>query len=257
MAANSGQWTLIIGASGGVGASTTAAVLAAAAARQGQPVCLVDGHFGGGGIDVLLGAEQTPGLRWPDFQLAQGHIDMPAVLPSMVQWEGVSVLSALRSASAEIAPGAVHAVLDSLAAASITTILDAPPKFAPQLTGIPEAAVTGVIVTARNLGSIAGGLAAHHQLAEHNISHGVVTTSHQHCAMTPNEVAKALHLNLWGDVRADPRIARVIELGGGPLGTPSRALKDLTRLAASLGHSQMPNRRTGTVLAGSLNSGHT
>ena len=238
MAVHSGAWTLIIGASGGVGASTTAAVLAAAMAKSGEPVCLVDGHLGGGGIEVLLGVEQSVGLRWPDFQLAQGVIDMPAVLPALVQWEGVSVLSALRTSAKEIEPGAIHALLSSLAAARITTVLDAPPRLACQVASMVESRAAAVIVSARNLLSVAGALAARNHVAATNIRHGVVSTSHQHCAMTPREVAKALQLNLWGDIRADQRIARATELGGGPLGTPSRAAKDLYALARNLSGDQ-------------------
>jgi hypothetical protein len=55
----------VVGGSGGVGASTFAAVLALGAARATRgPAVLIDLDPIGGGIDVLLGVQSIPGLRW-------------------------------------------------------------------------------------------------------------------------------------------------------------------------------------------------
>jgi secretion/DNA translocation related CpaE-like protein len=55
-----------IPASGGAGASTVAAGIGLAAARRGTETLLVDADAGGGGLDLMLGAEHAPGLRWGD-----------------------------------------------------------------------------------------------------------------------------------------------------------------------------------------------
>ena len=56
----------VVGAGGGAGASTVAAGLAAANARRGRQSLLVDADPLGGGIDLLMGCEGVPGLRWPE-----------------------------------------------------------------------------------------------------------------------------------------------------------------------------------------------
>lgn len=78
---------------GGAGASVFAAVLAACAAAQGRQACLIDCDPIGGGIDVLLGCERTPGSRWSQVRLRGGDLD-PAVLRACLpNWQGVSVLA--------------------------------------------------------------------------------------------------------------------------------------------------------------------
>ena len=58
---------LVVPASGGLGASTFAAVLA----RQVSGV-LVDGDVEGAGVDATLVLEDEPGLRWPDLAGLEG-----------------------------------------------------------------------------------------------------------------------------------------------------------------------------------------
>lgn len=84
----------VIGGSGGVGASTLAAGLAFSAQRRGLSAALVDVDPLGGGVDLLLGAERTPGWRWPRLLGARGEVsDVRRFLP---QVDGVSVVSMAR-----------------------------------------------------------------------------------------------------------------------------------------------------------------
>jgi hypothetical protein len=80
----------VLGGSGGVGASTFAAVLALCAGRS----VLVDLDFAGGGIDVLLGIECSPGARWSGLRLGGGRLDPLALADGLPRWRGVAVLAA-------------------------------------------------------------------------------------------------------------------------------------------------------------------
>ncbi len=62
------------GVGGGAGASVLAAALGVRAAARHRSVCLVDLDDLTGALDVLLGAETVPGLRWPDLAGAVGEI---------------------------------------------------------------------------------------------------------------------------------------------------------------------------------------
>jgi secretion/DNA translocation related CpaE-like protein len=73
----------VVGGRGGAGTSVFAAALALAADRGPGGALLVDCDPLGGGLDVLLGLEKTPGPRWPDVRLS-GRISvssLAAVLP--------------------------------------------------------------------------------------------------------------------------------------------------------------------------------
>lgn len=118
----------VVGGSGGVGATTLAAGLAQRGQRRGLSVALVELDGAGGGIDIVFGAEQTRGWRWPDLGSATGHIgDLRGNLPNV---SGVDLVAIGRPrAGAEPAgalPGraAVQAVLASLARSHELVVLD-------------------------------------------------------------------------------------------------------------------------------------
>ena len=83
---------VITGASGGLGASTLAAVTATALARESSPT-LVDGGFGAGGLDATLAVEHLDGLRWEDLADHEGAVD-PTRLREGLPMGPVPVLAA-------------------------------------------------------------------------------------------------------------------------------------------------------------------
>ena len=100
----------VLGGSGGVGASTFAAVLAVTAG----PSVLVDLDVCGGGIDVVLGIESVPGARWSGLELAGGRRE-PAALAAGLPHAGPCAV--LAADTAELDADAVHQVLSAAAAA--------------------------------------------------------------------------------------------------------------------------------------------
>ncbi|NLH70169.1 MAG: hypothetical protein GX454_08320 [Brooklawnia sp.] len=123
----------VVGGSGGVGATTLACGLAQRGHRQGLQVALVELDPCGGGIDLVFGAEQAKGWRWPDLASAAGHIgDLHGQLPNV---SGVDLVSTGRSrtsnqqrspASAGLPQAeAVQAVLASLSRSHDLVVLDA------------------------------------------------------------------------------------------------------------------------------------
>ena len=88
-------------ARGGAGAS----VFAAALGQTGTEALLVDLDPWGGGIDLLLGGESVPGLRWPDLSLQGGRLAWSAVRDALPNLRGVSVLSGARRSHEPGRPG--------------------------------------------------------------------------------------------------------------------------------------------------------
>ena len=73
----SGTVVAVVGGRGGAGASVLAAALCLAAVRSGRRPLLVDADPWGG-RDLLLGAEDVEGLRWPDLAGLAGTVSGPS-----------------------------------------------------------------------------------------------------------------------------------------------------------------------------------
>ncbi|MGB5937052.1 MAG: septum site-determining protein Ssd, partial [Ornithinimicrobium sp.] len=102
----------VIGATGGVGVSAMASALAVRSAARGHSTVLIDGDSYGGGLDIMLGLDLSPGLRWPDLSAAQGELDGAAILSALPALPGCHVLSWGRSpgSAGENGPGVCAAV---------------------------------------------------------------------------------------------------------------------------------------------------
>lgn len=108
----------IVGGSGGVGASSFAAVLAVVAGRS----LLVDLDAASGGVDVVLGIEALPGVRWSGLQVGGGRLDPHELFERLPRWATASVLAA---DARELDPDAVRQVLVT-ARAEGTVVVDLP-----------------------------------------------------------------------------------------------------------------------------------
>ncbi|WP_216213685.1 septum site-determining protein Ssd [Amycolatopsis aidingensis] len=108
-----GRVLAVLGGRGGAGASVFAAGLGLSAVRAGGNALLVDCDPLGGGIDLLLGIEDEPGLRWPELRVNSGRVSMAALqpaLPGTRQGRGrLSVLSCGRDDAVGTGPSG-HAV---------------------------------------------------------------------------------------------------------------------------------------------------
>jgi hypothetical protein len=108
----------VVGGSGGVGASSFAAVLAA----MRRDAVLIDLDVIGGGLDVTLGVESAPGARWSGLRVAGGRLDPGALVEGLPRWGPVPVLGA---DVAQLDPSAVMQVLDAASSVGLV-VLDLP-----------------------------------------------------------------------------------------------------------------------------------
>ena len=116
----------VIGGSGGAGASTFAANLAAFAVTQNMTAVVIDLDQFGGGIDLILGAEEIPGTRWPDIDPGAGRIAGDTLTAALPRVNGVSFLSQSRGAVGEVTIEVVAAVIDAARRAFDLVVLDLP-----------------------------------------------------------------------------------------------------------------------------------
>ena len=161
----------VVGARGGIGASSLAAALARRLARGGGGgrdgeggggrglVALADLDGAGGGLDVLLGVEGVDGLRWPDLRGARGEVSGAELTALLPRWSGVTVLSADRARPGAPRADVVAGVLDALAASHDDVVLDLDRHEV--LTGVGALARCALVlvVAGRDVRSVAGVLA--------------------------------------------------------------------------------------------------
>ena len=146
----------VLGGSGGVGASALATACAVRAAAAGRDVVLVDGNPWGGGLDVMVGLDVEPGLRWADLTGVLGDVDPEQLLGALpVSQDGVRCLSwgADPPATDSFGP---EPVLSALRRAAELVLVDLPRPAAPgqahrqwweacdELLLVVEASVVGI-----------------------------------------------------------------------------------------------------------------
>lgn len=203
----------VVGGSGGVGASTFAAVLAVVAG----PSLLVDLDCAGGGIDVVLGIEQVPGARWSGLRVAGGNLD-PGSLAAGLPRAGIcSVLAA---------------DVPSLDPDAVLQVVGAAERAGPVVVDLPRAAVPEraaalvccdlVVVLART--DVSGLVAAHATVsALPELPLGVVV---RHGEVAAAEAADLVGAPLLGELPALGSAMLTVDAGKPP--------RHLARVAAGV-----------------------
>lgn len=207
----------MVGARGGAGASTFAA-LVARCASAGRPTTLVDLGLLGGGVEVVLGLEDAPGARWADLAAVQGDLapaDLDGVLP---RWGDVDVLGPDRRAAPD-ALDALAPVLGALRRGGRTVVVDAPaaalgdPRLRPACSAAPGR-VHDVLVTTQDLPGVAAGLAVVPLLGS---DAALVLRRRRRSRVAPAEAAHVLGLPVHGSLGDEPGVAGAVERGLGPV----------------------------------------
>ncbi|HEY0117887.1 MAG TPA: septum site-determining protein Ssd [Cellulomonas sp.] len=224
-AASGGIVIGVVGARGGVGASTLAALVASRSSRRTATV-LVDLDEAAGGVDVLVGLEEEPGARWPDLSHARGDVDGRDIVALLPRWGRVAVLSADRSRPGPVDPSAARDVVAALAQASGCVVVDL--GRSATLAGHPVVGLCDrvVLVAGRDLRSVAGALALGAALGQGRA--GLVVRGPAPGGLGATELAEAVGLPVVWAGRADRAVARAGEQGvlppRGPAGRAAAAI---------------------------------
>jgi secretion/DNA translocation related CpaE-like protein len=126
----------------------TALALAARAAG-GPDVLLVDGDGWSAGLDLLLGAERAPGLRWPELAGVSGRVTGPALVAALPDGGGVRVLAASRDQPQEVPAEALLAVTTGARDSGCAVVVDLPVRGSGAEGVLAETDLTVLLVPAR------------------------------------------------------------------------------------------------------------
>ena len=253
---------MLVPAVGGAGASITAAASALVLSRE-RPICLVDADALAGGIDLVLGMETEPGLRWQDFSAADGRLDGAALyeaLPSCPRSPALKVLTWTRSRTPETAynhasaatkfdsadrPGRtdrpddvrhIASTISCLIHAGITVIVDCP-KQVEYVTTLGALADDIVIILPTSVRAIAAGGHLASVCAQAGFTPSLAVRHQQHRDISVEEVEYALDLPIAGEIEYCKKVAHEIDVGGlaGAVGKLTRGLEAMFALVGGGG----------------------
>ncbi|WP_433291327.1 septum site-determining protein Ssd [Pseudonocardia sp. CA-142604] len=212
----------VVGGRGGAGASVLAAAVAVTAVREGSRVLLVDCDPLGGGLDLVLGAEELGGLRWPDIGVGGGRVPATALhaalpAPAVARRGGgeLGVLSCDRSAHAP-SPAAVRSVVEAGRRAGETVVCDLPRYPTEAAVAALSSADLTVLVVPAEVRSCAAAARVAAVLAEHGGPVRLVVRGPAPGGVAASEIARALGLPLLAAMRPEAGLARALERGDAP-----------------------------------------
>ncbi|MCJ0894602.1 septum site-determining protein Ssd [Rhodococcus sp. ARC_M5] len=214
----------VVGARGGAGASTFAAALGLCGSRASRRVLLVEGDRYGSGLDLLLGWENTPGLRWSGLVVEGGRVSADALHGALPSRDGLSVLALGRSEnrSVGLTAVAVTAVLDAGRAAGDLVVCDAPRHPSDVSDAVYDAADLVALMLPAELRAVTSAEAVAAYVADRNANVGLVVRGPAPGGLRADDIAVALELPLLASMRAEPGLAERLERGGLMLGRRSR-----------------------------------
>jgi secretion/DNA translocation related CpaE-like protein len=211
-----GSVVCVLGGRGGAGASTLAAALSLTGARRGLCALLLDGDPLGGGIDLVLGGEDSTGLRWPDLAGTRGRVNGAALHEALPRVEALTVLSWDRGDTLTIPAETMDSVLGAARRGSELVVVDLPRRPDPAAEVALAASDTTLLVVPAEVRATASAarVAAAVGLLASDLR--VVVRGPAPSELPVEVVVDALGLPLAGAMLAEPKLAEALERGEPP-----------------------------------------
>ena len=235
--------------SGGIGLSTLCAMIGWEITKRGNSCSIVDVDFRAGGLDVLLGMENEPGMRFADVDAPLGHVEGDPLERGLPHWEGIGVLAHHPWDADEPQIWEVQAVLQGLLDVNDVVLVDCADGFVWQrLPELLEATqLVAVELTVLGLARANVHLKRIMQAAEQQGAGGQPSIiivgfparhgNHHHPVISVQEAEEYLGCRMIGTLRYDSRLARDLLEGFGIRSIPRGSRTVVTNIADRLQRS--------------------
>jgi secretion/DNA translocation related CpaE-like protein len=209
----------VMGGRGGAGASVLAVALAVTCARRGLGTTLIDLDPLGGGIDLLLGAEDCPGRRWPDFADTRGRLATAALRDALPERHGLAVLSWGRGHVVTIPPPAVRAVVSAARRGGDAVVLDMPRRLDAATEEALELCTCTLLVVPAEVRAVAAAARVALGLTAVTADVRVVVRRPSPSGLGAVEVSDALGLPVVAEMDSEPHLDDRLDRGEPPAQT--------------------------------------
>lgn len=235
-----GMVVAVVGACGGAGSSVSAAAIALASAARRISTLLVDVDALGCGLDVVLGIEGVPGVRWSALTIEGGRLSPDALrdaLPACGKY--LRVLSSSRREIEGPSETALGAVLDAGRRSGGLVVCDVSRARGPVGEAALEASDAVVMVVPATVAACVAAEKVGLWAAQHNSSVGLLVRGPAPGGLRGVDIANMLGLPLIAVVRGHRSLASMLERGGlglgrnCPLSVGSDAVLDALTVGAS------------------------
>lgn len=211
-----GSVLAVIGSRGGAGTSVLSASTAAIASRRGRNALLIDCDPLGGGVDLLLGAEASQGVRWPEMAVSSGRIamtELDAALPRRQFGDGsLSFLSCDRDGHGPAA-SAVNSVVEAGRRAGRVVVCDLPRQPDPCADEVLRCADLVVVVVPAEVRACVAATRILTRLGDRCDRVRLLVRGPAPDGLTAQDVTTAVGAPLLTWVRPERRLAQALERG--------------------------------------------
>lgn len=230
----------VIGAGGGLGASTLAAVVARASRERGWDTALLDADPLPGACAEMLALDDAVGLRWADLARADAPLVGERLADGLPRWHDVRVLGGDERGGP--GDGAAESALAALRAAVDVLVVDLP-RSAWAGGGLAAACEDLVIVTGAEPASLVALRALGAGEAPPGQRRWLAVRRRGRGGCASEQVAHAAGLPLLGTLGDERGLADAIAVGDGPwLGARGPLRRMAARIVATVG---LEERRDG------------
>lgn len=206
----------VVGGRGGAGASTLCVGLALAAVRRGVRTLLVDADPSGGGLDLLLGGEDVPGMRWPDLAATRGRVAGTALEHALPSAHELAVLSWDRGDVMAVPREAMASVVDAGARGFDLTLVDLPRGVDEAAREAATRATCALLVVPAEVRATAAAARVLRSLRATTADVRLVVREPPGCTLDADVVADALSLPLLGLVAEEGGLSAAVDRGDPP-----------------------------------------
>jgi len=203
---------------GGAGATTLACALARTATAGSPPrrTILVDADPFGGGLDLAMGAEAEPGLRWSDLAATRGATgpdELRGTLPTVAD---MAVLAWPRDPAMRVDPAAADSVLAAARRGHDLVVADVPRQPGVVADAVLARADLALLVVPADVRSVAAAGVVAARVAAVAADVRVVVRGPAPSGLSGPEVATAIGLPYAGWLAPEPGLAARVDRGEPP-----------------------------------------
>ncbi len=206
----------VVGGRGGSGASVFAAALAMCAARRKLATLLIDCDPVGGGLDLVLGAEHSGGLRWPDLADTRGRVGGATLRDRLPGSHGLTVLSWDRGGTQSVPVDAVRAVVTAARRSWDFVVFDLPRRCDPTIEEAVGHCQRVLLVVPAEVRAVAaaGRVAAWLSVVTADVS--VIVRRPAPSGLRARDISAALGLPVAAELDPEPGLVEALERGEPP-----------------------------------------